>query len=117
MDGRDYPWGEALGYQEGFCNTCDFVVGKTTSVLSYEDGISPYGCHDMAGNVWEWCVQLYSSKFTTQKIVRGGSWLNYMVQAKCTFRNSFDPSDMYPAVGFRLMSLPLSEIEDEDEED
>lgn len=117
LDGRDYPWGEAMGYQEGFCNTCDFVIGKTTPVTGFEDGVSPYGCYDMAGNVWEWCVQLYSSKFTTQKIVRGGSWLTYMVQAKCTFRNSFDPSDNYPAVGLRLMSLPLSEIEMDDDED
>ena len=92
-------------------------AGKTTPVAAFEDGISPYGCYDMAGNVWEWCAQLYSSKFTTQKIVRGGSWLNYMVQAKCTFRNSFDPSDNYPAVGLRLMSLPLSEVENEEDDD
>ncbi|MCF8720310.1 SUMF1/EgtB/PvdO family nonheme iron enzyme [Nitrospina gracilis] len=116
-NGRDYPWGEAHGYQEGYCNTADFVVGHTTPVTQYEEGSSPYGCYDMAGNVWEWCVQFYASKFTTQKIVRGGSWLNYMVQAKCTFRNSFDPADIYPAVGFRCTSLPFTEIDADDEED
>lgn len=116
-NGLDYPWGEAQGYQEGFCNTADFVIGHTTPVTQYEEGSSPYGCHDMAGNVWEWCVQYHSSRFTTQKIVRGGSWLNYMVQAKCAFRNSFDPADIYPAVGFRCASLPYSEIDDEDDED
>jgi len=116
-DGRDYPWGEALGYQEGYCNTADFVIGKTTPVTDYEEGSSPYGCFDIAGNVWEWCVQLHSSKFTTQKIVRGGSWLNYMVQAKCTFRNSFDPSEIYPAVGLRCTTLPLTEIEEDEDED
>lgn len=110
-DGRDYPWGEAMGYQTGFCNTADFMIGRTTPVAEYEEGLSPYGCHDMAGNAWEWCVQLYSSQFTTQKIVRGGSWLNYLVHAKCHFRNSFDPAERHPAVGLRCATLPLVEVE------
>ena len=116
-DGRDYPWGEAMGYQTGFCNTADFVVGHTNVVTDFEEGISPYGCFDMAGNAWEWCVQLYSSQFTTQKIVRGGSWLNYMVNAKCHFRNSFDPAERHPGVSVRCTTLPLVEVEKEDDED
>ncbi len=116
-DGRDYPWGEAMGYQTGYCNTADFVMGRTNAVTDYEEGISPYGCFDMAGNVWEWCVQLYSSQFTTQKIVRGGSWLNYMVHAKCHFRNSFDPAERHPGVGLRCITLPLAEVEKEDSDD
>ena len=116
-DGRDYPWGEAMGYQTGYCNTADFVVGHTNPVTDFEEGISPYGCFDMAGNAWEWCVQLHSSQFTTQKIVRGGSWLNYMVNAKCHFRNSFDPAERHPGVSVRCTTLPLVEIEKEDEED
>ena len=116
-DGRDYPWGEAMGYQTGYCNTADFVLGHTSPVTEFEEGISPFGCFDMAGNVWEWCVQLYSSQFTTQKIVRGGSWLNYLVNAKCHFRNSFDPAERHPGVGVRCTSLPLAEIEKEDSED
>ena len=116
-DGRDYPWGEAMGYQTGYCNTADFVMGRTNAVTDYEEGISPYGCFDMAGNVWEWCVQLYSSQFTTQKIVRGGSWLNYMVHAKCHFRNSFDPAERHPGVGLRCTTLPLAELEKEDSDD
>jgi len=117
IDGRDYPWGEAMGYQTGFCNTADFVVGHTTAVTDFEEGICPYGCFDMAGNAWEWCVQLYSSQFTTQKIVRGGSWLNYMVNAKCHFRNSFDPAERHPGVSVRCTTLPLVEVEKEDDDD
>ncbi len=116
-DGRDYPWGEAMGYQTGYCNTADFVVGHTSPVTDFEEGISPYGCFDMAGNAWEWCVQLFSSQFTTQKIVRGGSWLNYMVNAKCHFRNSFDPAERHPGVSVRCTTLPLVEVEKEDEDD
>jgi sulfatase-modifying factor enzyme 1 len=117
-DGRDYPWGEAFGYQNGYNNTCDYVLGRTNAVEEFEQGISPYGCFDMAGNVWEWCVQLYASKHSTQRIVRGGSWINYLVHSKCKFRNSFDPSERHLAVGFRCVSGPrFTEIEAEADDD
>ncbi|MEK9628813.1 MAG: SUMF1/EgtB/PvdO family nonheme iron enzyme [Nitrospinota bacterium] len=114
-DGRVYPWGEAMGYEKGFANTCDFMECKTSSVTEMEPGMSPYGCFDMAGNVWEWCMQWNASKHSTQRIVRGGSWMNYLVHAKCFFRNSFDPSERYLAVGLRCVSGPrFTEIEAED---
>lgn len=117
VDGRDYPWGEACGYQSGYANTCDFLAGRTNSVTEYDQGISPYGCHDMSGNVWEWCVQINSSRYTTQKIVRGGSWLNYLVHSKCTYRNSFDPAERHLTVGLRCVSLPLTDIDDDIDDD
>ncbi|GIS84206.1 MAG: hypothetical protein CM1200mP16_05060 [Nitrospina sp.] len=46
-DGRVYPWGEAMGYEKGFANTCDFMECKTNSVSELEPGMSPYGCFDM----------------------------------------------------------------------
>ncbi len=113
-DGRDYPWGEASGYQSGYTNTGDFVEGKTTPVDKFEPGVSPYGCYDMSGNVWEWCVQLHASRYTTQRVVRGGSWLNYLVHAKCVYRNSFDPSERYPSIGFRCCSMGSTELEEEE---
>lgn len=116
VDGRDYPWGEAAGYQSGYANTCDFVLGKTNPVMEFDKGLSPYGCYDMAGNVWEWCIQRFAASYTTQRVVRGGSWLNYLVHSKCTSRNSFDPSERYPSLGLRCVSLPHTETEDVDEE-
>jgi formylglycine-generating enzyme required for sulfatase activity len=110
VDGRDYPWGEAAGYQSGYANTCDFVLGKTNPVTEFDKGLSPYGCYDMAGNVWEWCVQRFAARYTTQRVVRGGSWLNYLVHAKCAARNSFDPSERYPTIGLRCVSLPHAEM-------
>jgi len=117
VDGRDYPWGEAMGYQNDYANTCDFVIGRTSSVTEFEQGISPFGCFDMAGNVWEWCVQLYSTGHVTQRVARGGSWLNYMVHSKCTYRNTFDPDERYPASGFRCVSLPLTLVDDTEDDD
>jgi serine/threonine-protein kinase len=117
-DGRDYPWGEAMGYQNGFANTCDFMAGQTTPVLEFEQGISPYGCFDMAGNVWEWCIQPHASKHTTQRVVRGGSWLNYLVHAKCVYRNTFDPEERSLNVGLRCVAGPrFTEIEDDEDDE
>jgi serine/threonine-protein kinase len=116
-DGRDYPWGEAMGYQNEYANTCDFMVVRTTSVTEFEKGLSPFGCFDMGGNVWEWCVQLNVLKQTTQRVVRGGSWLNYLVHAKCSFRNTFDPDERYPGIGLRCISIPHAEVEVEEDDD
>ena len=116
-DGRDYPWGEAMGYQNEYANTCDFMVARTTPVTEFEKGLSPFGCFDMGGNVWEWCVQLNVLKQTTQRVVRGGSWLNYLVHAKCSFRNTFDPDERYPGIGFRCISTPHTEVEVEEDDD
>ncbi len=117
-DGRVYPWGEAMGYEKGFANTCDFMACRTNSVMDLEQGMSPYGCFDMAGNVWEWCMQKNASIHSTQRIVRGGSWMNYLVHAKCVFRNSFDPSERHLAVGFRCVEAPqFTEIERDDIDD
>jgi hypothetical protein len=116
-DGRIYPWGDPMGYEKGFANTCDFMACKTNPVMDLEPGMSPYGCYDMAGNVWEWCMQKNASKHTTQRIVRGGSWMNYLVHAKCIFRNSFDPAERHLAVGLRCVEGPrFTEIDDEDDE-
>lgn len=48
---RRYPWGneisdEHLNYQ--------WSIGQVTTPGIYPQGASPYGCEDMAGNVWEW---------------------------------------------------------------
>ena len=117
-DGKTYPWGEPMGYEKGFANTCDFMACKTNPVLELDQGMSPYGCYDMAGNVWEWCMQKNVSMYSTQRIVRGGSWMNYLVHAKCVFKNSFDPSERHLAVGLRCVEAPqFTEIESDDIDD
>jgi formylglycine-generating enzyme required for sulfatase activity len=56
-DGRKYPWGDK--WDPARANSEDGGPGKPTPVGSYPQGVSPYGAHDMAGNVWEWTSSLY----------------------------------------------------------
>lgn len=52
-DERIYPWGDEWDATK--CNSWEGNVQGTTPVGKYSpEGDSPYGCADMAGNVWEW---------------------------------------------------------------
>jgi len=58
-DGRIWPWGNE--YREGCGNIDHGLAAGTQPVGSFPQGVSPYGCLDMAGNVFQWtrdiCVQ------------------------------------------------------------
>ena len=47
-DGRTYPWGENIDCEHANYGECN---SGTTPVGSYENGKSPYGAYNMAGNV------------------------------------------------------------------
>jgi formylglycine-generating enzyme required for sulfatase activity len=56
-DGRRYPWGD--DWPTADRANFDNLVGRTTPVGLYLAGVSPYGCHDMAGNVNNWTSDWY----------------------------------------------------------
>lgn len=114
-DGRTFPWGKAEPHK-GRCNFNN-GMGKTTPVGQYSpQGDSPYGCADMAGNVWEWCVSKYldypyqaddgrNTLFGTNvRVVRGGAWLDFRDVVRCAFRLWGDPHFRVDDVGFRCAS-------------
>jgi serine/threonine-protein kinase len=117
QDGRKYPWGKA----DPTPSRANFGGRNrgTVPVGSFPEGVSPYGVHDLAGNVWEWCDDVDDPSFyldgpshnprSTRRpdrafyVMRGGSWM-YGAQALRTYsRTSFEPHYRFAAGGFRCV--------------
>lgn len=88
-DGRLYPWGNRWDDKRLQCSkNAPSDARRTAPVGSFPAGASPYGCLDMAGNVWQWCADWYDVDYykTSPKrnptgpdhgnyrVMRGGSW-------------------------------------------
>ena len=118
-DGRIYPWGDAAPDAQ----RCNFGwnVGDTTQVGRYSpQGDSPYGCADMAGNVWDWCSDWYADKYYASsprenpkgpasgqyRALRGGSWDDDGNDVRASNRYGFNPSTQYDYTGFRCAFSP-----------
>jgi iron(II)-dependent oxidoreductase len=112
-DGRQFPWGDDFDLKK--VNTSGEYQG-TTRVGMFEEGASPYGAMDMAGNAQEWTEDWYQqypdNDFEdkdygeTKKVVRGGSWGglgHYIVKTyiRTSYRNMAPPEGRYNDVGFR----------------
>ncbi len=111
---RLYPWGN----QQPTDKLCNFNdnVRDTTPVDNYPAGASPYGCLDMAGNVWEWTSSLYKGypydsndgrgnlEDGGRRTLRGGAFADDDFDVRCAYRYGNDPGDGYDRVGFRVVS-------------
>jgi len=115
-DGRMYPWGDQLP-DASICNY-GLKNKDTSSVGQYSPlGDSPYGCMDMAGNVWEWCADWYDSYHYANaskinptgpaighyRVVRGGSWLDVSRFIRSAYRFRHVPIDQQNNLGFRCL--------------
>ena len=105
-----YPWG--ADWEEGRANTNESRLSRTTAVGMYPAGAPPRKAFsDMAGNVWEWCLNKYDPPEDTsvggdaRRVVRGGSWDDYRESARCAYRDCNDPGDRYDVIGFRVVCV------------
>lgn len=108
-DNRFYPWGNV--FQDSYCNTYESEIKSTTSVTRYDKGVSPYDVYDMAGNVWEWCLdkaEPEEGSFDYRHCVLGGSFVSPADRAQISFRYYLKPEVRYSSIGFRLVCLPNS---------
>ncbi len=105
-DGREYPWGNEFDKEK--CNCRESGHGKTTRVNMYHNGVSPEGCYDMAGNVWEWTASFYDKDKKNRYVLRGGSWiLAFPDYFRCAYRYDDFPGYGFDDVGFRCVRTKL----------
>lgn len=110
-DGRRYPWGDTEPRQDGrglanfgsvSCCAPDASDdhAQTAPIGSFPAGASPFGIHDMAGNVWEWTASRFPGR-PDQVALRGGGWGNDPYCLRVSYRHGNPPDIGLDMVGFR----------------
>jgi len=126
-DNRKFPWGnyDGRGDLANFAdkNTVfawsdreiDDGYPESSPVGAFPLGASPFGLEDMAGNVWEWCLDYYElyrpgpkvnprgSTAGSKRVHRGGSWKSRFSSLRTTVRGSNVPGFSCNDLGFRVV--------------
>ncbi len=97
-DGKDpFPWGtDGLTVEQ----RANFGLGGPAPVGSMRLGVSPFGAHDMAGNVREWLSDMVDAR---RRTVVGGSWQDPTYMFEADHAETFEPGYASPAIGFRVV--------------
>ena len=127
-DGRIYPWGnESAGLSRANFGRTGLsgpvrdrperllLYPPIISVDKYDNGVSPYGVFQLAGNVAEWTADWYDPHYYktapdrnpkgpekgTQRAFRGGGWIDSTPSVRPAQRNGTDPNTKMNWLGFR----------------
>jgi formylglycine-generating enzyme required for sulfatase activity len=118
-EGRKYPWGS---HDEPTPEHANYggMIDRSTAVGSYPTGATPNGIFDLAGNVWEWCLDFYDSNYYAEckkngvvknplcekedwgRVVRGASWHNDSTALRGARRVRYVPIVWNDLNGFRV---------------
>lgn len=116
--GLVYPWGDEWDGERCRHSGKPFDPLLTTPVTRYSDagGDSPFRVSDMAGNVWEWCLDDAESGEIDPEIgagarlLLGGSWIDDDPAAfRIDHQMSAAPDEARANIGFRIAIHPPSD--------
>jgi formylglycine-generating enzyme required for sulfatase activity len=125
---RRYPWGDEPPRPGQLCvarHRSGATYGAESlpaAEVSARQGMSPFGLHHVAGNVWQWCRDWYAPDFyrtadavrpdaqnaepTGVRCERGGSWVGPAELARSAYRRGRPPVARGRCLGFRCAGLP-----------
>ncbi len=118
---RRYPWGSEPP-DPGRANYDETKLDAPSPVGVFPGGATPEGVQDLAGNVWEWCLDGYSEDFYARcqaegevanpcatapagssRVLRGGSFGVESWNLRAAFRNRSRPENRIRNIGFRCV--------------
>ncbi|MCE9560802.1 MAG: SUMF1/EgtB/PvdO family nonheme iron enzyme [Planctomycetes bacterium] len=127
-DRRQFPWGNDPPSPDrmrfGRHDPGDTYTANSLPLAGVNEalGLSPFGLHHMAGNVWQWCRDWYSEDFYQQPAAhrpnplnrlvsgvrseRGGSWVGPAELCRSSYRRGRSPCARGRCLGFRCVSPP-----------
>ena len=136
LSGKRFPWGDTITHSQANYYSNSFYSYDISPTRcwhpTWNDRIYPYtspvgsfpangyGLYDMAGNVWEWCNDWYSSDYYSfspynnptgptsgsSHVPRGGSWDDYGSYCRAAIRVSGIPGSRYNYGGCRVVLDP-----------
>ena len=128
---RKYPHNDIITIEHA--NYDQTQTDATNCVGCFPAGISPYGCEELSGNIYEWTRDLWGEwDLKTEKIkymfrypyklndargkikpgitwtrtMRGGAWLTSKEMLRCTTRSRNVPHTSPNYYGFRIVLTP-----------
>lgn len=106
-DGRRFPWGNQ--WQIGACNSEENGEKHLTSVRAFANwNVSPFGCVDMLGNVWEWTSTLGTQQGFPWRVARGGSYRVAVLDQGLATRSLCRPGHFIPVLDLGLRVVDRS---------
>ena len=119
---RTYPWGDIPPKARQHANFAR-RYNRPMPVGQFPKGESPKGIADLAGNVWEWCLDEYSPTgyqrnkgngsrnpinlrfrdVLRARVIRGGAWDVGRAFLRSSLRFKFYPLDSTHTIGFRVV--------------
>jgi formylglycine-generating enzyme required for sulfatase activity len=114
--GRRYPWGDAAPDAQR-ANFDEVTVGSPSPVGVFPCGATPEGVLDLAGNVWEWCLDAYAKEQGqassadppvqgdggSPRVLRGGAFWFVARGLRSSGRGRGRPVSRFQDVGFRCV--------------
>ena len=120
---RRHPWTGPGGTHRA--NTKVSTINSPSAAGLFPGGLSPYGCEEMAGTVWEWTRSLYDFSYpyvpddgrenfaagvSAWRVLRGGAYYSELDECRCARRVRYLPYDGGDGLGFRALVAPSGHL-------